>query len=291
MPMPYSLSKGPILSVLETLLNPRSDAEHERLYEGLAKLRDPDVLLTSISLVDSSNVQSDGVNADPLAERLNEYWFGFVKRGGDDDEGRSKDDAAEVPELWGPQRAFSPTDNATTGYWVDYFGNVEGILRETLIRTIEVSLGIPAGGDPRDATRHWEVELFWKCGNPWVEGWVTWRRHHGGGDIGQVTTILATPIDKMNHLRIVPAQPPHGAAALIEPDQAEVNHGMWLVSQERHTRVTDDEERRHSASEILREDESWHDQGEVTVLELTTEVGGAAPHRLPYEPSDGYERT
>jgi hypothetical protein len=81
-----------------------------------------------------------------------------------------------------------------TGFWVQYFGDVEEIVRQTLIRTIEVSLGlehgeeVPATG-PR---RQLPIELFWKCPQRWFEGWVTWRWDESHGT-GQVTSMFATP--------------------------------------------------------------------------------------------------
>jgi hypothetical protein len=272
MPMPYTLSKGPILAVLEDLLNPETPAEIQRLCAGLVMLREG-VPLTEIGLVDSTNIKVEASTPEPLDERLNEYWFGKEE---DEDTGE-----------WEPQPPFGPRHH-TTGYWSDYYGDVENILRETMIRTIEVSLGIDAGGDPAQASRHWDVEVFWKCGNPWVEGWVTWRRNRRHRDEGQVTTIIATPTDTKNQIRTHPARPPHRAAPLEVPKAApQADHGMWLVTQPEHHRRTPHPDRVNSTSPILLARESWYDEGEVTTLELTEAVGGAAPRGLAYMPPRG----
>ena len=262
MPMPYTLSKGRILTVLEDMLNPVTDEETERLFRGLADLRDPDTLLTYVGLVDSTNLEDPSVAA-PLDDRLNEYWFGFEPDGSGG---------------WDPQPGYGP-GHQTTGYWLDYCGDVEGILRETLARTIELAFGIPAGGDRSDATRAdrpWEVEIFWKCPNPWFEGWVTWRRSRRHPEEGQVTTIIATPADALNSIRRVPADPGRGAPPLVTPTGVpDVGQGMWLVTQSTHVQPADPGAGGRS--------ESVRDEGDVTVLELTTEAGGPAPG-LRYEP-------
>jgi hypothetical protein len=91
--------------------------------------------------------------------------------------------------------------NPTTGYWQGYYGDVEGILRSTLCRALEVSLGLPH--EPGKTTglaanRFWPIEFWWKCGQGWWEGWVTWRNNahaaaNPSSQTGQVTVIFATP--------------------------------------------------------------------------------------------------
>ncbi len=276
MPMPYTLSKGPILAVLENLLNPENPDQVQRLHAGLVLLREG-VPLTDIGVVDSTNIKVDASTPEPLDDRLNEYWFGKTEN--------------EKTGKWDPQPPFGPR-HTRTGYWADYYGDVESVLRETLIRTIEVAIGIDAGADPAKTTRQWDVEVFWKCGNPWFEGWVTWRRNRRHRDEGQVTTIIATPNDTRNTIRIHPAHPPHGAPALKVPKTApKADHGMWLVTQPDHRRRTSDPARAASKSPLLKGKESWYDEGRVTTLELTEAVGGAAPRGLTYRPPAAKKRS
>ncbi len=107
-----------------------------------------------------------------------------------------------------------------TGFWQQYFGDVDSILRETLATAIEQALGLPRPpadvvASLRDVTaddhqervaeyrkvlqpyvdgaktpRHLPLEIFWKCPQRWWEGWVTWRV---GDGTGQVTVVLCTP--------------------------------------------------------------------------------------------------
>ncbi len=223
MPMPYSLSKGTILAVLEAIANPVTPAEHDRQRAALASLR-AGADLTTIGLVGSANIVTP-TGSDPLRERLERNWFG-----------KTSDGAGG----WIAQAPFGPA-NPRTGYWKRYWGDVEGVLRETMIRATEVSLGIDHDADPSTATHHWPVEILWKCPNPWFEGWVTWRRHGPNPSDGQVTVIVASPGEDANKLVNVASLPPGATVPLPEPsvlppdDQA-----MWVVTHEQNTPHTVD---------------------------------------------------
>ena len=156
------------------------------------------------------------------------------------------------------QEPFSFPKNRETGYWQDYHGDVEGIFRETLRRAIEVSLGIdhnkaidPAP-DAVNGTRHWPIEFFWKCGQPWWEGWVTWRRNADG--TGQVTVVLATPTTNDDVL----PDPTTGRKLPdfeIDPQSTldnneERNQGMWVVTHNKHAEY-------HVASSLPTESGKW----------------------------------
>jgi hypothetical protein len=219
MPMPYTLAKGTILAVLEGLANPTNPVELDRLRDALAILRDPTVPLTDIAVVHGLEPATSGLA--PLAERLDRFWFG------------KHQDASGV---WKPQLPFGP-GNTRTGYFKRYYGDVEAILRETLVRAIEVSFGLDHDAALADATRQWPVELLWKCPNPWFEGWVTWRRHGTGPTEGQVTVILATPGEDANPVINVAALPPGVTAPLPEPTALSTDdQGMWVVTHHRHVK-------------------------------------------------------
>ena len=197
MPMPYMLSKGPIMSVLESIANGTTAAEVTAAAEP-DRLRNK-VPITSLPAFASTNLAA-GPGVDPLVARIDEYWFGHPELPG----------GALGPK----QLAFDPANPKPTGYWKGYYGDVEGLIRETMIRAVEVSRGLANGQDLAQATRLWPVEVFWACPHPWVEGWVTWREHEtvtkNGKTTskGQVTVIFATPSDTVNQIATDPMTPP-----------------------------------------------------------------------------------
>lgn len=95
----------------------------------------------------------------------------------------------------------SQTDQVrTTGWWEDWFGDAHEIVRQTMQRAYQVSLGI-AGADltlaklPADATglRCWPITILWVCGAPLFNGYVVWDAHGGPAADGHVTVIFGTP--------------------------------------------------------------------------------------------------
>jgi hypothetical protein len=205
--MPYHLEKGPLLSVLDTFCNSGSDA---RLLEALKRLRS-NVPLVEIGAFDSPSLFHATYPwpfDDPthLAWHFNHHWLG---------------DLAQNDSTTGTQ----------TGHWQNYTGPVEPIVRETLTRALELVLGVrhePAELNPT-ATRHWTIDFWWKCPQPWFEGWVTWRRI---GEGGHVTVILATPSDDGVVLRI-----PATEAKPVLADVASESEGSWLITSEKHTQA------------------------------------------------------
>lgn len=145
----------------------------------------------------------------------------------------------------------------TTGFWFQYFGDVQSIMRETLIRAIEVSLGLSGVGDDgadldRKPDRHIPIEMFWKCPQRWFEGWVSWRADAKSGT-GQVTMMLATPghgkpvlespIAGWNHVLNpssdwtptgdLPVTPPPAPGALDDL----APKGMWVITHTDHAQM------------------------------------------------------
>ena len=188
-------------------------------------------------------------------------------------------------------------------------GDVDGVLREGLIRTIEVSLGLTHGAEPSAATRSWSVQVHWKCPNPYFEVWVSWRKHDDSADGGQVDMLIATPPDKMNRLTTrpqFPPAPPAGVAAaqtpLPPPTAATASQGMWLVAHQHHRlRLADERVAVPSGDRLGIETERgrtggllglpmgewlvptpstfWIDEGEVVVVEPPSYAGGADSDR------------
>jgi hypothetical protein len=233
--MPYQLEKGPYFAVTESLLD-----DIPRRIEALARSRGGDPIddmpgLDSASLVVAPSTAAAALLAGQFHQ--NHDWYGM--------------NLNPVTGKWDPQPPFSQ-GNRTTGYWHNWYGNPDLIMRETFIRAIEVSLGVPH--DPKNldttsiavAKKHeWPIEVFWRCPAPWFETWVTWR---GTENPGQST-------DKTGHVTVHVHSPSHDNAALIEspirsaPDNARAEYkdepntpngpylssdnrerGMWVIA-------------------------------------------------------------
>lgn len=194
--MPYHLEKGHFLLLLEDTLN-----------EGIEAV-----------------VDDDTVESFPGLERrysMLEYMRGVLARPCDLQQGEPEDGSslrwpgwmsdtdvsfgafAAVAVEWFGYRIrpdgtldTKPHPNKPTGMWDGYQGNVERIMANVLVRTIEVSLGldhdaaVPSGAPDRA----WPIYFFFKCQQPFFEGWVTWQCHSVNRRAGgQVTVIFATP--------------------------------------------------------------------------------------------------
>jgi len=281
MPMPYTLTRGPLLTLVENALNPHTAAERAERDALLVDLRQGTPLAT-LATGNSQSLTGVAIPRASLDVRLDEDWFG--------------------------SGASAPTGEPT-GYWVDYQGDVEAVLREGLIRTIEVSMGLAHDGEPQAATRSWPVQVHWKCPNPYFEVWVSWRRHDAAAGAGQVDMLIATPPDKTNRLTTRPRFPPGPPAGvtpkptpLAEPTEATTCQGMWLVAHEHHRLGVADERvavpsggrlafetdrERTGALVGLPEGEwliptpstLWVDEGPVVVVEPPSYAGGADPAR------------
>ena len=225
MPMPYMLSKGPIMSVLESIANGTTAAEVARLQQNLTGWRN-NAPITSLPAFDL-----DQPGRRPR-RRLR-------RRHGSTSTGSAIPSCPAAPSA-PKQPAFDPANPKPTGYWKGYYGDVEGLMRETMIRAVEVSRGLAAGQDLAQATRLWPVEVFWACPHPWVEGWVTWREHEtvtkNGKTTskGQVTVIFATPSDTVNQIATDPMTPPDPPAPTLAQSPGAGAQGMWLISESDH---------------------------------------------------------
>jgi len=223
-PMPYYLEKGPFFSVLEDYLNGLSRAD---LARGLERLRAGDEWDVFEVFGSRSLRNPNQPNATAWVQHLNEHWFG-----------RQLD---PTTGKW-TQPAFDAIANPQTGYWQGYYGDVESITRTTLIRALEVALGVghaKSGGV--NPTRRWSVEFLWKCSQSWFEGWITWRRHGPENDHGHVTVLFATPPVVGSVVLDSPVNGRQEKEFRVEPSSsqqgppwsnvtAESDHGMWVVT-------------------------------------------------------------
>jgi len=332
--MPYHLEKGPWLSVLEDYLNGTPDGA----IDALARLRRPE-----LSLTDTGFLATPALDKDPeyetLAKRqahLRNDWFGadggdtdggthsfsqaVLDRLGDDDRERFAPSAPDIHagavhlHTWTCEVAEAAPAGLgawpTTGFWAQYFGNVEAILRETLVRAIEVSLGldhgeaVPAGGP----TRRLPIELFWKCPQRWFEGWVTWRwdQHHG---TGQVTVILATPgsgkpllenpdlgmgaVRADSSRAIAPdtvGTGPGPCNPAANPDQGA--HGMWVVTHHEHLQLPalhPDAGLPEGQWLVPAFGPTYLGVGPVVCVQPSEADGGVNPFGRPYQPTPATE--
>ena len=163
-PMPYYLEKGPMFSVVEDYFN----ADDERATAALTMLRIEDPADPGfVELFDMPPFSSTNLTAKPPPP----YWQDF----------RDK---------WlgkGP-------DGQAGMMWSNYEGDVDLITRRTMRNALEVALGVDADETvPEHPPRHWPIDLYWKCGQNWFEGWVTYRRFGDQPEQGHVVVVFATP--------------------------------------------------------------------------------------------------
>ena len=214
--MPYSLEKGPYLAVMEDFVNGSED----RMKQVLTGLRNGDPIASNGSF-NSSTLNGSPLDHDGLIDHTNRHWFGMTRRPNN--------------QGWKPQDPWNPATNPQTGFWSEWYGDCEGILRETLVRGFEMALGLKHKENVNNSKRYWYVEAFWRCPIPWFEGWVTWREHDAAPRGGQVTLLISTP-GHGTPLKNTPLRPNRQANSgyVKDPPGPGADRGMWVVSQGYH---------------------------------------------------------
>ena len=246
--MPYHLEKGPVFSVFEADKYQTKD----KICEILAQLRAKNsVGEYTVDICDLEPYSDPALNYGPYNTQelrryhMNVHWFGMTKVG--------VDPAGKA--IYQPQNGgnYQWINNPTTGWWKNYFGDVEGIMRETLTRAAEISLGldhgepIPPEGQ-RDGLRCWPIDYLVTCPAAWFEGWVTWRQSGTGPREGHVLVNMVVPahvhpsepidtdLDFQNPrdggVLDSPLVPPQrgGNDYRLDPTTTEGPYGMWVVT-------------------------------------------------------------
>jgi hypothetical protein len=259
--MPYNLERGPYLAMLEDLIN-------RDPWRGLDTLRDLDKPVTAL-LRDPPVPIKSGPYHDTaaLADHIDGDWLGIKPAHGDAD--------------------------PTSHYWYYWRGDAQAIVRETLIRAIEVALGLDHGDAAREASqRRWPVSLLTACGIRWFEGWVSWRQVGSAPENGQVVVFFLTP----SHGR--PAEPTllrptattsrqPGPPYAVNPVRAEGEQGLWAVGTVLERR--DDPE--PASAQWLPSGQfprpqlgpTYIGEGDVVVVAPPEDQGGVLPEGRPYE--------
>jgi hypothetical protein len=219
-PMPYHFEKGPKFSVLEDFLN----GDQTRAAQKLDALRRGDPLASLGYL--TADASQDNTSGVTLLEHVYKDWFGWTG----------------PPWTTRPTFPQPPNPPKSTGYWTSYQGDVEKIVRLTFVRALEVSLGVPHSPPgtlvaPCVPTRHWPIDITWKCAQAWFEGWVWWRRI--GATDGVVLVVLATPGSGTPVLKDISAGKPgfkNPVGDGVDPTGSGVTRGqgMWVISHERN---------------------------------------------------------
>jgi hypothetical protein len=216
--MPYVMEKGPYFSVVESKL-----ANLQTRKDVLLQLRSGTPIHQLVGL-DSQTLSGDGITKEQRVEHLNRDWFGMRKVGSN----------------WQKQPNQFPT-----GFWCNYQGDPEVILREAMERAIEVSFdlghGDPPPNQPANASRAWPIDVYWICQGPWFQAWVVWRKADDSPSGGHVTVVITTPATTGHPLttRITrpaynnPATDKNADYAFPPPAARRANdRGMWVVGHE-----------------------------------------------------------
>lgn len=141
------------------------------------------------------------------------------------------------PTTMTPQPPFNPANPDTTGWWTAWYGNAEDVMRKTMIRAIEVALGLNAGDPTVRASRCWRMMFTWTCGSPMLQGWVHWWDFNldeaQPADDGIVNVIFSTP-GNGQPLFATPKKPGGGAGVgdyEENPAGATGEYGLWVIGE------------------------------------------------------------
>jgi hypothetical protein len=250
--MPYHLEKGPVFSVFEAskYQTPTS------LLSILGKLREKTASgdwahqIWELDPYDDPALNSGPWGNKALREfHMRTHWFG-------DEAVIDPNTGAVTGYTKQKPTDFDPATHRTTGWWHNYFGDVEAIMRETLTRACEIALGLDHGAvaptDPSTVKRCWPIDFVITCPAAWFEGWLCWRKTGPNRAEGHVTVHIVAPAHlhpndplgrplNLKHPRDggvldSPLSPPQkGGDKYVErPTTADGTYGMWVITHANH---------------------------------------------------------
>lgn len=165
--MPYHLEVGRFMSAIadyynEDYTNPAGAGVARRVAD-LARLKTNSPVHDSFLLDDPKMHNPSFPDRAAWMRWIALNWFGYV----------------DGPSGLVPPSKPPPPGTCQTGQWMGYVGDVESIVRQTLIRAIEVSFKVgPGGAVPVPPTTVRPMYFALKCPQQWFEGWVYWDHEH-----------------------------------------------------------------------------------------------------------------
>jgi hypothetical protein len=254
--MPYVVDKGPYFSVIESLLsNPAKRVDLLNKLRAGAGGVTPGLMLADLCGFDSPSLAGGPLTLAQMKAHLNEQWFGMKLVNG----------------AWQKQPGA-----LQTGWWTGYTGDPETIMREAMIRAIEVSLGlahgasVPASEIPAienwneaqgwfsstpPQAKHWPIDVNWICQGPAFQCWVLFQRTDGASSTGGKVTLLITtppadgyPLTSQITRPLPPATGAYTSADYadsrpapnptpLDPGGQNAQFGVWVVGEEDYERT------------------------------------------------------
>ena len=213
--MPYSLEKGPYLSVIEDYVNGDRESGADRWRPRSA------TGTRSTSSTPSTRSLSTPGRTAPRSSAITSSGTG----------------SATSPTAAGGWLPPPPFDTGGVTHHRVLAGVARRLRGRAAPHADPRARGEPRDpahpGDPANATQHWPIELFWRCPIPWFEGWVTWRANGSPPKSGQVTVLLSTP-SHGHPLKNTPLRTNVVPDYAEDPPSAVGSQGSWVVSQRYH---------------------------------------------------------
>jgi hypothetical protein len=247
--MPNALEKGPYWSVAEDVLN----SDRDTRVSILEMLRSGESLLDTASV--AFTLESETLDHGPLNTTEKR-----VEHGRQDFFGETHD------FVWDPK---NPT--RSIGLWLNYWGDVEGIIRESAIHVIEISLGLEHDEDVARASKFLPIRVLWSCPSAFFAAWPVW-------DEQSVTWVLKTPSEGGPILKA----PANGRECQVADHSG--TFGMLQVTHEFHEEfVLDSTEESGLGEWIVAFGPVVKGEGAISVVRPNEIDGGVAPEGRKFE--------